>query len=76
MMISSKNVNQSMIKIPYFFEKIVKIRQAWRLRLQIPVDLRRLGALLPDPLLRAILPTPTVLLQNVLSLSPFLMKAL
>jgi len=28
MMISSKNVNQNMLKIPYFLKKVVKIRQA------------------------------------------------
>jgi len=49
MIISSKNVNQNMLKIPYFFEKFVKIRQA-------------LEVLHPYPLSRAILPTPTVLL--------------
>jgi len=46
MMISSKNVNQNMLKIPYCFEKIPKL---WRFRLQVPVGLRRLGALPPDP---------------------------
>jgi len=31
MMISSKNVKQNMLKIPYFFEKIEKIRQALKI---------------------------------------------
>jgi len=44
MMISSKNVNQNMLKISYFFE----IPKLWRFRLKIPVGLRRLGALPPD----------------------------
>jgi len=74
MMISSKNVYQNMlIKFFIFLKKFTKL---WRFRLQIPVGLRRLGALLQTPLPREILPTPTVLLQNVLSLSPFLMKVL
>jgi len=71
MMISSKNMNQNMLKIPYFFEKFVNIRQALEGRFQISVSLHR-----QTPLLRVTLPTPTVLQQNVLSLSPFLIKVL
>jgi len=64
MRISSKNVNQNMLKIPYFLKKICKNSPGSA----------RLGVQPQTP--RAILPTPTVLLQTVLSLSPFLMKVL
>jgi len=51
-MLSSKTLNQNMLKMRYFFEK--KIAKLWGLRPQTP----------------AVLPTPTVLLQSVLILSP------
>jgi len=76
MMISSKNVNQNVLKIPSFLEKIYKNSLSTGGRLQIPVGLRRLGPLFSDPLPHAILPISTLLLQKVLSLSPFLMKVL
>jgi len=73
MMISSKNVNQNTLKNSFLFlKKFVKIRQV----LEVPPPDLRWPPAPPDPLPRAILPTPTVLLQNVLSLSPFLMKVL
>jgi len=73
MMISSKNVNQNMLKIPYFFEKICKNSlssggSASRSQLAFG------GWGLPRPHPHAILLTPTVLLQNVLSLLSFLVK--
>jgi len=80
-MISSKNVNQYMLKIPYCFEKIIKSPQALEVPPPDPSWPPAAGGSAPDPLPRAILPTPTVLLailptptvllQNVLSLSPF-----
>jgi len=51
-MLSSKTLNQNMLKLRYFF--VEKIAKLWGLRPQTP----------------AILPTPFVLLQNVLILSP------
>jgi len=76
-MISSKSVNQNMLKNSLFFWKILaKFAKLWRFRLQIPIDLQRLRALPPDPLAGRLFPHLLVLLQNVLSLSFFLMKVL
>jgi len=69
---SSKNVNQNTLKIPYFFEKICENSpssggSAFRSQLASGG-----WGLFPQALFpRWILPTPTVLLQNVLCLSPF-----
>jgi len=68
MLTSSKNVNQNLLKIPCF----VKLRQVLAVPTPDPSWPPVAGTSLP----RVILPTPTVLLQNVLKLSPFLMKVL
>jgi len=50
MMLSSKHVNQNMLKISYIFWKsLQKFAKFWRFRLHIPVGFRRLGTLPPDP---------------------------
>jgi len=77
MMISSKNVNQNMLKIPYYFEKFCKNSPSsggFTSRSQLASSGWGLFPQIPLP--SAILPTPTVLLQNLLSLSSFLMKVI
>jgi len=75
MMISSKNVNQNMLKIPYFLKLFFKFWQALKIPPPDPNWFPAAGGSVSRPPPHAILPTPTVLLQNVLSLSSFLMKA-
>jgi len=71
MIISSKNVNQNMLKIPYCFEKICKYSPSFvgfASRSKLASGSWGLCPQTSFPC--AILLTP-VLLQNVLSLSPF-----
>jgi len=77
MMISSENMNQNMLKIPYFFEKICKNSPSSggsASRSQLASG--GWGLCTQTLFTCVILPTPVVLLQNVLSLSPFSIKVL
>jgi len=77
MVISSKIVNQNMLKIPYSSEKFCKILPSsggFASRSQLASGGWELCP--QPPLTRVFLPTPTVLLQNVLSLSSFSLKVL
>jgi len=76
MMISRKNGNQNMLKIPYFFKicKVLPSSGGSSSRSQLASSNWELCTQTSLP--RAILPTPTLLLQNVLSLSPFSLKVL
>jgi len=72
----SRKASRKSLKIPYFLKKFVKIRQVLEVP---PPDASWLptdggGFCTQIPLPRAILPTLTVLLQNLLSLLLFLMK--
>jgi len=72
MMISNKYVNLNMLNIPYFFEKICKNSpSSGRSTSRSQLASSSWGLCPKTSLLRAILLTPTLLLQNVLSLSPF-----